>query len=374
MPRTKRSNEELQDKLEHVDYITESFTFEAKRRNRPKQVTKMIAVRDGVRESEELTPLCCISHGTHEDTPAPYAAGGHLIASILSGPNDPKNLVPVSKRFNDQMEKIEKEIRNFISKEEEIKDPVLTVTVDNYYEQDGRIPRTVTYKLKYKKLNFTGNFIDAPVMEDELAKKLRPRPRAQIREVTETEETKEWEIVQDWLVVCDSNKRHVHLKAFLDRLKAGMPRDWKVEDLIDYTDLVSDDMKKIPADKRPYAVLDYWFLVKDGKDYKPEIYTLFAARYKGGIGRGCEFTQEQKDLILRLQYAYNEGYLKSDVFGRKDDKGVVVDEPHQTLIKGAAGSGPSFDHICPVRKNGSNLFSNCQVTSIAFNSRKGSKF
>ena|SRR5215471_3505958 len=115
-------------------------------------------------------------------------------------------------------------------------------------------------------------------------------------------------------------------------------------------------------------------LVENGKGYKDAKYKGLAAQYKQSIDVGCEFSPEQKDLIRRVCYAFNNGYLQSDAYGNTGKPGVPINEPHQNLIHGAAGNGESFDHICPVAKDGSNLFSNCQVTSGSFNSRKGKQF
>jgi hypothetical protein len=364
------------DDYDYINFETESFIFSDEQRSRPLSAEKKIEKREGAREPDDLHPLCCRKpSGTYEDTPAPFAAAGHLIASILSGNNDERNLVPVSKKFNDQMEQIEKDILKVIKEEELVIEPKLEVKVLKYHDEDGRIPESIEYRLKYTQLTRTGNKKTVSG-----GTKRRPGISKQVDEFDETNvEIPYGPIHQDYLVVraIDPKFRDRELKEFLDGLKTEMGAAWKVENLNSYKHLVSQKMKEVPPERRPYAVLDYWFLQKNGEGYLNDHYKPYALDYQTNLDIGCEFLDFQKDLIFKIHYANHAGFLKSDVYGMSagsKPKGVPVPEPYQDLIHGAAGNGPSFDHICPINLDGSNLFSNCQLTSMAFNSRKGRNF
>jgi hypothetical protein len=353
---------------ESKDFIYDP-TGAKERRKRPTKVYGEIAIRDGARESDDLSPLACRrANGSFEETPAPFAAGGHLVASILSGSNDPQNIVPVSTEFNTKMKQVEKDIQTIIQGEDVV-NPHLTVEVTEYWDVDPRIPKSVKYTLSYEERQETD--------KTEAISTRHPRKAQKTEQKVYVFVDKKMQfgpIVQNYLVV-RAEKQHLNLRKWLQQLQDEMAsKNWKIEDLPSYQRHISNNLTQVAWNKRPYAVLDYWFLVKDGKGYKDDNYKPMAANYKQSIGIGCEFYQEQKDLIRRVCYAFNNGFLKSDAHGRKGDPGVPIIEPHLNLIHGAAGNGPSFDHICPVALDGSNLFSNCQVTSGAFNSRKGKQF
>jgi hypothetical protein len=329
--------------------------------------------------------LCCkLRSGGFEETPAPYAAGGHLIASILSGSNDPENLVPVSTEFNAQMKVVENQIAHILKGGtpkalsrglgEEVGQATLKVKVTAYDPDDGRIPRRVEYTLNYEKIRPAGT------KKARSGTSSRPGKEVELVEYESVPDSKTWTIDQAKLVV-RVGKTHQNIWNFLQALKIQMPAGWAVEKVKGYETFA----KSVPGDgvPRPYAVLDYWLIVKKGEGYvsKHETdYPGLAAGYQpqisGGMLARANFEAWQMDLMRRVCYAKNDGYLKSDAHGRMvaDDTGIPVEEKHEFLIHGAAGNGDSFDHILPAARGGSNLFSNCQITSSKFNSSKGGKY
>jgi hypothetical protein len=381
-------------------HIEETYTHDlggsaTEQRKRAKKVWGSIELREGNRDPGQLHPICCkrASDGKYEDTPAPFAAAGHLVASILGGPNDDWNLVPVSNEFNlSQMKaSVEDEIVRTLKDEGLASgtgtppDASLEVEVLEYYDgtngQWNFIPKRVRYTFKYQKVRPTGKMITKSS-----GTKRTTVSQVQVPELVESTETVISNISQAYLQVTAipyDNK----LGQFLAALERQMVAEkWFVEDV----PAMAAFKNSVPGDRtipRPYAVLDYWLIEKEGGIYNdqvlpPDLNCELSERYEplvsitGKGGRRAEFETWQEQLILKVHAAWHTGYFESDAFGRAalPNTGVPVTETHQRLILGAAGSGPSFDHILPATLGGSNLFSNCQLTSIKFNSSKGNKF
>jgi hypothetical protein len=353
-----------------------------------------VSLREDERESGALTPLCCFkSGGSTEHAPVPFAAAGHLIASILSGPNDSWNLVPVTNEFNlGPMKTVEKAIADTLKglhytpaekqAGHEVDRAELEVRVTTYFNgvnQENCVPRTVQYTLTYEESSPTGRQVAVAATT---TRNLRKRTDRTVPERRTQRVVRQWTIHQNYLVAV-AQPFNAPFLAFLNNLHTEMTtRNWRLENHLGYGHLKNALPK--PPIPRPYAVLDYWLIAKRGAGYVDPTGAIdgptCTANYRPSVTTDpwnrANFEGWQGQLIYAVNYARHAGYLDSDAHGRAaaPNSGVPIAEPYQRLIYGAAGNGPALDHIYPAQLGGCNAFSNCQVTSGCFNSKKGSKF
>lgn len=106
----------------------------------------------------------------------------------------------------------------------------------------------------------------------------------------------------------------------------------------------------LPADPahRPYEEMDILNLAGE-----------LAISMPDGYAGGSEFSGNQIALIHEWNRARNGGKLRSD----------ARNDPHQELTRNGTLNRPEVDHIVPISKGGSNLFSNARIVSWEMNNK-----
>lgn len=332
-------------------YFTwEGFAFDddlmAETRQRPKSAAGAIW-NTGSDPRALLFPLADIrSDGTFSSLHTTFSVGGHLVAKVMTGVDEPENIVPVTKATNDKMSKVEYELRQLSTPH------WLRVDVTSYYDEDPRVPQTIEYRL------FRGGMPPGPAMP-----------------------IKQWTVTQDWMII-GAYDHPQELVTLVGKLQQGIKLGWKIEDCSAAgsrkRDLTFLKGTLPPLDRRPLAFLDYAIIAYP---YVAERLGLTEAQmisYIDSIGTGKSFTRPKwvRSLAIKGNILAHNNWLRSDVYGRRDaviqtkNEGIVI-ETFDGLMEGGGSSAPQLDHIMPEAKKGPNCFSNGQITSQQYNSQKG---
>jgi len=289
----------------------------------------------GGRNRKELVCLPDIRPDSTLELQNPFfSIAGHLIAASLTGTDDPENLTPVSKYTNDMQQTVENRIKKFGVSH-------LTVTVEDYYVDDPRVPKTFHYLCK----NLSGG-----VLLDE-------------------------RVVQPW-----GNIGLVGTPMELTRtIQAAQVAvkflGWKIEDVrstaVGHLDLsfLAGHLPK--PEHRPYAGVDWLLTTRLHNSFCDEKTTL---AYLQSLANKAEFTATAKGLALRANPALHGDYLMSDAYNKphtylEATHGVVI-ETESNLLNGGGANAPQVDHIFPKAAGGANCLSNAQITSMRYNSSK----
>lgn len=333
----------------HVD--VETFTYYADgtpdTRLRPRRIRGAVW-NVGGRLRDDLIALPDIRGDRSLDVSHPnFSVGGHLIAVMLTGVDEPANLVPVSKSTNDKMSAVERELGG-------AQNPHwLDVEVTGYYDEpdkDSRVPQGFRYSLHKGGTAPAGT--QAPL--------------------------KVWSVTQDWLHVgpYDYPQKDV---ALVKKLQTGMKLGWKIEDA-NSAGSSGRDLRFLaghlpPPSQRPLAFLDYWLIAYQGLG---RVDRNLIEEYIQSIALGASFNKKWiRELAIKGNILAHNNHLISDAFGNKEAavelKDSVVIETHEDLIVGGGGNAPHVDHIVPESLGGPNCFSNAKVTSMQYNVQKGNQ-
>jgi 5-methylcytosine-specific restriction endonuclease McrA len=276
-----------------------------------------------------------------------FSVGGHLIAVMLTGVDDPQNIVPVSKATNDKMSAVERDLGGLM-------DPHwLEVEVTGYYDdpdKDSRVPKGFHYRV------YKGGTDPAGT-------------KAAL---------KEWNVTQDWLQVGPYGYPEKDV-ALAKQLQTGLKFGWKIENVTSAGNS-GRDLRFLtghlpPVGRRPLAFLDYWLIAYSGLG---KVDRNLIEEYIQSIGLGTSFGLKWvRELAIKANILAHDNHLISDAFGDKESavelKDTVVIETHQNLIVGGGANAPHIDHIVPESLGGPNCFSNAKVTSMQYNVQKGNQ-
>ncbi len=286
-----------------------------------------------------------LSHFEGGDTSASVDAmegydKGHVIMVSHSGVSNPENIVPMYPCFN-QAGGIWRELEYRIASYTKLTMPsrgsarVMEMTVEIKYEgtTDPRFP--TAFLVTVKDNSAQGGYVYFNNLAlDRLRFNHLPTPPVKIDALKELG----GEVAQ---LIIDADE---HVRS----------AKWTVESLYktdDQPNLAS--LSDVPS--RPYAMLDYLWLVKRDARILERLTDGCVYRHR----HAAEFHERQKMLIRICNAMYHKGLIKSDYPG----------DTTESLILGSGQRSAQIDHVFPYSEYGGNLFSNALVASGAYNNR-----
>jgi hypothetical protein len=263
-----------------------------------------------------------------------FSVAGHLIAASLTGTDDPENLTPVSKYTNDLQQVVENKIKKLGVTH-------LTVTVEEYYAEDPRVPKTFRY--------FCRSLTGATLLDER--------------------------VVQPWVNTGPVGTAAELIETIEAANLAVKFLGWKIEDVnssaVGHRDLsfLAGHLPK--PEHRPYAGLDWLMMTRLHNSLCDESTTL---AYVNSIGNSADFAGITKRLALRANPVLHGDFLVSDAYSKphtylEATHGAVI-ETESALMNGGGANAPQVDHIFPKAAGGANCLSNAQITSMRYNSSK----
>jgi len=303
--------------------VFEPFYINGERRNRPLSIKGPIIVtsRGRVDAANPLSSLN-INGGVRELRPL-NTESGHLIASSLGGPNVSENIISMYAHINSgRWAEIERDVKNLLT---QYKNTTVNIKIDLHYTDtiEPRVPTKLDVKL----------FVPpapAPVYSAH-CDHVRPTVACAI----------------------SFNVDELYLLEQIEELLTNRSRHsfpWSLED-----ELIGKRLTlPHPSMVRPYEELDY---LKTKRGYFP----------RTDFRNGKEFTEMQRQAILRTNQLRNSGYIKSD----------APDDIKRPLLDVRGNTGAVIDHIEPRMVDGKicgcNAFSNARVISAEYNLYKNNK-
>ena len=300
----------------------EEFTIDGHRCYRPLSISGPLAPAN--MQEKNVSPLSLLTidgnkNGLSRLRPL-NTERGHLIASSLGGPDVPENIIPMYAYVNgSSWASIEHKAREM---RDRFPDALVTVTLDYSQSSDPRIPGKLEYTLVPPKPH---------------QPKIYPCPHNKpVAAYAGSFDLSELELVEDLEEILDTYSKNYNAWSFEKESLAG--------------GLILPG----PSVVRPYEMLDY---LKARHGDFPNL------RFQNG----AEFTNLQKDWILKVNQLRNYGEIISD----------ADDDTKEPLIGGRGNLGAVIDHIEPRivngRPHGSNAFSNARVVSAEYNLYKSNR-
>jgi len=328
--------------LKRLSFTFQKFTFgDDTNRQRPIKIAGILAPYVTAPAAPAL------AHYTGGDTASAYDAmngfdKGHVILASYSGVSNPENIVPMYPCFN-QAGGLWRDLETRLAAYTKVSRIKVTdayqvhMTVDMEYNgMDGRFPTAFLVTVTDGSMNGAYVYFKQQKL-DRLRIPHLPTAAASINPVAEI------------------GGQQVQL--LMEAAKEVALSGWTIEKSYPNANVVP--LAVIP--KRPYAMLDYLWLVK--QDVWVCSFLTDGCRYRDGFA--AQFHERQKQLIRIVNAMYNKNEIKSDYPG----------DTTESLIIGSGQRAAQIDHVFPYAgiqgrggtKYGGNLFSNALIASGAYN-------